>query len=80
MCGLATGLVSSIALILLSPSVRGPEAPFPLESPGIVSIPIGIVAAFLGTLLSNDRSGQEKYTELLVRSQTGIGAEKASHH
>jgi cation/acetate symporter len=78
--GLGAGLTSSIVLIMLSPSVRGPGAPFPLDNPGIVSIPIGIVAAWLGTLASKDRASEEKYPELLVRSQTGIGAEKASNH
>jgi cation/acetate symporter len=79
-CGLAAGLASSIGLILLSPSVRGPGAPFPLENPGIVSIPIGVFAAWLGTLASSDRSSEEKFTELQVRAETGIGAEKASLH
>ena len=41
--GLAAGLGSSIGLILLSPPVQGPGAPFPLENPGIVSIPVGFL-------------------------------------
>jgi cation/acetate symporter len=71
--GLAAGLISSIGLILLTP-------PFPLENPGIVSIPIGFLGAVAGTLLSNDRTSEEKYTELIVRANTGLGAEKASTH
>jgi cation/acetate symporter len=78
--GLGAGLVSSIGLILLSPSVRGPNAPFPLENPGIVSIPIGFLAAWLGTVLSRDTSSEEKFTELIVRANTGLGAEKAVSH
>src|SRR6185436_4955281 len=34
--GLATGLGSSILLILVSPSIMGKDALFPLENPGIV--------------------------------------------
>jgi cation/acetate symporter len=78
--GLACGLVSSIGLILLSPPVQGASAPFPLENPGIISIPVGFLGAVLGTLLSSDRSSEEKYTELLVRANTGIGAEKPVAH
>src|SRR5437763_8089039 len=51
--GLATGLMSSLALIVMSPSIMGTGAAhlihgrpiFPLENPGIVSIPPGFLAA-----------------------------------
>jgi cation/acetate symporter len=79
-CGLAVGLASSIGLILLGPSVRGTAALFPLENPGIVSIPLGFLAAWLGTVLSGDRSSEEKFAELLVRANTGLGAEKPVAH
>jgi hypothetical protein len=35
-------------------------------------------AAFLGTVLSNEPSSTHKFNELLVRSNTGLGAEKAT--
>lgn len=79
-CGLATGLASSIGLILIGPAVQGPGALFPLENPGIVSIPLGFFASWLGTVMSGDRSSEEKFTELLVRANTGLGAEKPSAH
>lgn len=78
--GMAAGLFSSITLILISPSFMGPGALFPLENPGIVSIPLGFLAAVAGTLASKDRSSELKYAELLVRSNTGLGAEKATSH
>jgi cation/acetate symporter len=78
--GLAAGLAASILLILIGPAVRGANAIFPLENPGIVSIPAGFLAAYLGTVLSNDRASEEKYPELLVRANTGLGAEKATPH
>jgi cation/acetate symporter len=56
------------------------RAIFPLENPGIVSIPIGFLAAVAGALMSNDRSSELKFDELLVRANTGFGAEKASSH
>src|SRR5256885_3061895 len=39
--GLATGLLSSLVLILLSPSIMKTAALFPLENPGIIMIPLG---------------------------------------
>jgi cation/acetate symporter len=53
----------------------GPEAIFPLKNPGIISIPLGFLGAYLGTILTSDKISQEKYSELYVRSQTGLGAE-----
>jgi len=76
-CGLGAGLASSIGLILVSPSVRGPGAPFPLDNPGIVSIPVGFLAAWLASLMTRDTSSEQKFSELLVRANTGLGAEKA---
>jgi hypothetical protein len=53
---------------------------FPLENPGILSIPLGFLGAFLGTLTGREPSAEAKYTELVVRANTGLGAEKASTH
>jgi cation/acetate symporter len=78
--GLATGLVSSLVLILISPSLMKSNAIFPLENPGIVSIPLGFLGAIIGTLLGREPAAEAKYTELNVRANTGIGAEKAEMH
>jgi len=95
-CGLATGLVSSLALIAISPSIMGVDGPnvaaaarhliqmkpiFPLENPGILSIPIGFLGAFVGTMMSRvDSDAEAKFTELEVRANTGLGSEKATAH
>src|SRR5271170_4826859 len=94
--GLATGLLASIVLIFMGPSIMTVDAPtvaaaarhiiqhapiFPLENPGILSIPLGFLGAILGTLLSKrDLVGEEKFAELQVRANTGLGAEKAVAH
>jgi len=93
--GLAVGLLASIGLILVSPSLMGIDPPtvtgtarhliqakawFPLENPGILSIPLGFLGAILGTLVSHEPTSQERFNELLVRSNTGLGAEKAGSH
>jgi cation/acetate symporter len=78
--GLATGLLSSLILILLSPSIMKGDAIFPLENPGIVSIPLGFLGAALGALTGREPQAEEKFTELNVRANTGLGAEKAVAH
>lgn len=93
--GLAVGLLASIGLILVGPGIMGIDPPtvvgtarhliqakplFPLENPGILSIPLGFIGAFLGTLFSRETTSQHKFNELLVRSNTGLGAERAGAH
>ncbi|GHF49963.1 cation acetate symporter [Kitasatospora xanthocidica] len=77
------GLISSVVLVIFSPVLSGtpkslfPDVDFhwfPLENPGLVSIPIGFLAGWLGTLLSPERPDPAKYAELEVRSLTGLGA------
>jgi cation/acetate symporter len=53
---------------------------FPLNNPGLVSIPLSFFLGWLGTKLSKERPDVDKYAELEVRSLTGIGAEKAVEH
>ena len=92
LAGLGVGLAASIGLILISPTVMALDAPtvaanarhliqhkalFPLEYPSIVSIPLGFLGAYLGTIFSKDTSSEAKYNELLVRSNTGLGSEQA---
>ncbi|WP_214369096.1 cation acetate symporter [Pseudonocardia sp. H11422] len=53
---------------------------FPLDNPGLVSIPLSFLLGFLGTVLSKDKANEDKYAEMEVRSLTGAGAEKAVAH
>ncbi|MCX4682902.1 cation acetate symporter [Kitasatospora purpeofusca] len=77
------GLISSVLLVAFSTVVSGkptsllPDSDFhwfPLENPGLVSIPIGFLAGVIGTLLSKEKADPAKYAELEVRSLTGLGA------
>jgi cation/acetate symporter len=78
--GLAVGLLSSIGLILISPVGMLAHPIFPLENPGILSIPLGFVAAIIGSLLKPEPEAEAKFAELRVRAHTGLGAEKATAH
>jgi cation/acetate symporter len=77
--GLLVGLASSIALILVSPDFMK-DPLFPLKNPALISVPLGFLAAWLGTILSKEKPDEAKFTELMVRANTGLGAEKASEH
>jgi cation/acetate symporter len=83
------GLISCIVLIVFSPAVSGSKTAmlpgsdfqwFPLSNPGIVSIPLAFILGIIGTLTSRDTGDPELNAEMEVRSLTGVGAEKATHH
>ncbi|PSL05381.1 cation/acetate symporter [Haloactinopolyspora alba] len=52
---------------------------FPLDNPGLVSIPAGFLLGWIGTRTSSEFNAA-KYAEMEVRSLTGAGAEKAVQH
>ncbi|MDP4155944.1 MAG: cation acetate symporter, partial [Bacillota bacterium] len=45
---------------------------FPLGNPGIVSIPLGFIGAYLGTVLSSTKVDEKKFDEILVKANTGL--------
>ncbi|MEH3075321.1 MAG: cation acetate symporter [Quadrisphaera sp.] len=54
---------------------------FPLENPGIVSIPLAFLLGWLGTMTGKPEPDHEaKATEMEVRALTGAGAEGAVDH
>ena len=83
------GLIASVGLVFFSPVVSGSETAlvtgsdwswFPLANPGIVSIPLGFLLGWLGTITSREPAAEDRYTELEVRSLTGAGAEQPVYH
>ena len=48
---------------------------FPLDNPGLISIPVGFLLGWIGTVTSREFNAR-KYAEMEVRSLTGSGAEK----
>jgi len=54
---------------------------FPLDNPGIVSIPLAFFLGWLGTVTSRPEADHEaKAAQMEVRALTGAGAEKAVDH
>ena len=83
-CGVLLGVGSAIFFIIVSPGVwpgadgdTGSPIGWTLANPGIVSIPLGFIGCIVGTLVSTEHGAERSYHELYVRSETGLGAEKA---
>ncbi len=83
------GLGMALFLLVFSKNVSGattalfPEqdfAWFPLNNPGLISIPFGFLMGVLGSLLGRDKQSEELYPELEVRSLTGAAAHGATAH
>ena len=90
--GMLVGLISAVVLVILSPNVLtgpNPEPPatpiipidyiFPLKSPALVSVPLGFLGCYLGTILGGRGAEREReqglqvsYDEIRVRANTGI--------
>ncbi len=84
------GLISSVVLTVVSPSVweatlgnpKG-SALFPYTSPALFSMTIGFVGIWLFSVLDNSaraKKDREGFLAQQVRSETGIGAAGASGH
>ncbi|WP_199033917.1 solute symporter family protein [Glycomyces salinus] len=87
--GIYGGLISCIGLVVFSPVFSGSEtsllgegvdiAWFPMSNPGLVSIPLGLVCAVVGTLASSE-SRPDRFATLQVRALTGAGSERTARH
>jgi cation/acetate symporter len=83
--GVLVGTLSSILLVIISPKVwPGPDAEgglfgfYDLANPAIISVPLGFLGCWLGTVLGGtERVAERSFDELYVRSETGLGAEVA---
>jgi cation/acetate symporter len=84
------GLISSVGLIIFSPVVSGGAqslisdprinfAFFPLDNPGIVSIPLGFFLGWLGSVTDRQPADPARFARMQVRALTGIGAERGGH-
>lgn len=78
--GMLIGLISALVLVAVSPNVWDPVAGkaifvgtllISLTNPGILSIPLGFLGAFIGTDFSSKRD-DAKFDEILVKANTGI--------
>src|SRR5699024_4938719 len=75
-----SGLLSALVLVSVSPHVFSPEADeslfdgypfFPIEYPAIISIPLGFLVGYLGTIFSKEQD-LSRYAEVKVKANTGF--------
>jgi cation/acetate symporter len=75
-----TGLILSVFLIILSPTVwvdilKNSQAIFPLKNPGIVSFFASFAIGILVSLLTEEKEAEAKFDSEKFRSYIGVGAE-----
>src|ERR687894_414059 len=80
--GVLFGVISSVALVIISPTVwpgadseGGALSFYDLANQAIISVPLGFIGCWLGTVLSREAKAERTFDELYVRSETGLGAE-----
>ena len=87
--GMLVGLISSVVLVLLSPNVWNPvqgasiltgDPLFPLTNPTIITVPLGFIGAYLGTVLSARKAETGRFEEVLFKSNTGFGISAPEEH
>lgn len=89
---MVTGLVSCLILGAMGPNVWSPvegaaifvgQPLVPLAVPAIITIPLGFIAGYLGTVLTPNRVPQEEaeriYKEIRVKANTGVSVSDISH-
>lgn len=81
--GMIAGFFSSTILVILGPSMMDPvsgiivrEAIFPLQNPGIVSIPLSFLFAYVGSILTSSSLDEDRFEKVFVQAQTGIESTK----
>ncbi|MFA6138616.1 MAG: cation acetate symporter [Sulfurimonas sp.] len=85
--GGSLGLATAILLVILSPTVwvkilGYQTAIFPYEHPALFSVAVAFIAIWFFSITDkseNAKEEQEAFEAQYIRSQTGIGAEGASH-
>jgi cation/acetate symporter len=82
------GLLSAVGLTVLSPGIWKAvfgfhDEIFPWDSPALITIPLGFVCCWIGSVTDHSARGIEeagKFEAQYLRGQTGIGSEGASAH
>ena len=55
-------------------------APFPMKNPGVFSMGLAFLVAFLVSMMTREREAEEMFESEKVRTYLGIGAEGAAKH
>ncbi len=87
MWGILVGLVSTVVSLAFTPALWLGEGPAPLtiQLPVVITLPLSLVACVVASIMSERRGPRtllddEKFAEMIVRAETGLGAEAATVH
>ncbi|MEC1374226.1 sodium/solute symporter [Heyndrickxia oleronia] len=78
--GMLSGLLSSLILVIISPNVFSPvegaaifvgEPLISLTNPAIISVPLGFIGAYIGTVVSKKQDAK-RFAEVAVKANTGF--------
>lgn len=78
--GMLSGLLSSLILVIISPNVFSPvegaaifvgEPLISLTNPAIISVPLGFIGAYIGTVVSKKQDAK-RFAEVAVKAHTGF--------
>lgn len=73
--GMAVGLISSVVLAMIGPAMRGADALWPLVNPTVVSLPLGFLGAYIGTILyGRDFENEKRFDGFSVQVHTGVAS------
>lgn len=87
MASMLTGLISALVLVLLSPNIWNPDgsaiftgtALFPLTNPAIISVPLGFLAGWIGSMIGA-KTNEKRYAKVRVKANTGIDSTGSADH
>jgi cation/acetate symporter len=75
--GVLAGLASSVILAFIGPAILKNHAIFPIVNPTVLSMPIGFLGAWLGTLLGGrDRDNEARFDAFVFRAHTGFNLDE----
>ena len=68
-------VLAASAILLITMGVTRPLdfAVFPLRNPGLISIPVGFLLGWVGSVRDRRQPGGADYTETEIRVLTGVG-------
>jgi cation/acetate symporter len=77
---MATGTVSAVLLIYLSPTLQidvlhHPAALFPLRNPALITLPLSFVTGAVASLVWPDAQAAERFAEVERRALLGVAGE-----
>lgn len=78
--GITLGLSSAVLLLIIGPQVMGDNSIFPLVYPTLVSIPLGFIGCWIGSILTekSTRTDESPFEVMQVQASLGVRTSSAA--